>query len=433
MVNHAIIREKQKKNGLSKTQLFRIFSVSSTGYYSWCARQEDRDGKQAVKKEKLMKLQEYFRQIIQKLCFVPGKRTFRMHMWRDHGINISIKHAKKIMKTMGLLATLPKKDAYKGQATHGHVCAAKQNHVMQGFKLGPRKIVLTDITYLYYGANRTLCYLCAFKDAYTSEILGHAVSERMDVQLVKDAYEQMMKNYGAELKQTKVYVHSDQGSQYLSTEFQQLLSDEGFIQSMSARGNSQDNAPMESFFGRMKTEIIDIIARCTNKDVVAELIKGYMSSYNTKRYQYELAGLTPCEYYQYVTTDIYPLDNYFGIQSSEIMSINQLVEAQMERKKVKAEQVKAKRQAKEKELALSPITILTKDQKKLKSEIRKWEKQETLVTTQLKKLRELFEKTKEAVRFYETSSKEIREDLKDPQKWKEYKAFDYVNELSALY
>lgn len=176
-----------------------------------------------------MKLQEYFRQIIQKLCFVPGKRTFRMHMWRDYGINISVKHAKKIMKTMGLLATLPKKDAYKDQATHGHVCAAKQNHVMQGFKLGPRRIVLTDITYLYYGANRTLCYLCAFKDAYTSEILGHAVSERMDVQLVKDAYELMMKNYGAEMKQTKAYVHSDQGSQYLSTEFQQLLSDEGFI------------------------------------------------------------------------------------------------------------------------------------------------------------------------------------------------------------
>lgn len=46
----------------------------------------------------------------------------------------------------------------------------------------------------------------------------------------------------------KVYIHSDQGSQYLSTSFQELLNDDDFIQSMSARGNSYDNAPIESFF-----------------------------------------------------------------------------------------------------------------------------------------------------------------------------------------
>lgn len=166
-------------------------------------------------------------------------------------------------------------------------------------------IILTDITYLYYGKTRALCYLCVFKDAYTAEILGHTVVKDMSVALVREAYEVMIAWHGKEQKDTNVYIHSDQGSQYLSIEFQQLLSDEGFIQSMSARGNSQDNVLMESFFGKMITEIIDIITRCTDMKTVEELITGYMNVYNTQRYQYGLAGLTPNEYYQYCTADIY--------------------------------------------------------------------------------------------------------------------------------
>ena len=74
---------------------------------------------------------------------------------------------------MNLVANRSKKDAYKHQATHNHEYAAPLNVVKQDFYIGPRKIILTDITYLYYGPARTPVYLCAFKDAYTKEILGH--------------------------------------------------------------------------------------------------------------------------------------------------------------------------------------------------------------------------------------------------------------------
>ena len=76
------------------------------------------------------------------------------------------------------MAQLPKKDAYKGQATHHHECMAKPNLVNRNFKLGIRQIILTDITYIHYGYYRTPAYMCAFKDAYTTEILGHAVSSK---------------------------------------------------------------------------------------------------------------------------------------------------------------------------------------------------------------------------------------------------------------
>ena len=117
----------------------------------------------------------------------------------------------------------------------------------------------------------------------------------MTVSLVKSAYDVMMENHGHELRGAACVIHSDQGSQYLSTTFQRLLSDDGFLQSVSDRGNSQDNAPMESFFGRLKCELLDLVALCPDASTVSRMISGYIDAYNHRHYQYALAGLTPSE------------------------------------------------------------------------------------------------------------------------------------------
>lgn len=428
-----IIKEEYKEIKYTKTKIFHMHSVSRSGYYSWLATYEDRDGKRKQYKVEMDFVMGNMKAIIKKLGYVPGKRTFRLHLWRDYGKQVNVKRIRRIMNAMSLIANRPKKDAYKGKATHYHECAAKKNFVQQQFKIKPRKIILTDITYLYYGVNRTLCYLCVFKDAYTAQVLGYAMRRDMSVALVKEAYKMMMDVHGKGLKGMNFYIHSDQGSQYLSTDFQQLINDDGFIQSMSARGNSQDNAPMESFFGRMKTEAIDIIARCPEIDVAKRLIEGYMNIYNTQRFQYGLAGLTPDEYYQYCTTGIYPLDNYFGVQKTDLISVEQLAAAKIEKEQRRSAHIRAQREAKEKELTLSTARIIARDQRKIHSEIRKWERMEIIVEQQLKKLRELYEKTKEAVRFYSHADAQTLEELKNPQNWKKYKELNYVNELGALY
>lgn len=435
MVYSLIAEEERKKNGYSKSACFRMIGVSSSGYYSWLKRYEDKDGKRAQKKKELQDIQEKFRQIIRKLGFVPGKRTFRMHMWRDHGIKISIKKCARIMKIMNLIPNRPKKDAYKGQATHYHECCAKHNLVTQNFKIGPRRIILTDITYLYYGANRTPCYLCAFKDAFTNEILGYHVDSRMKVDLVKAAYEKMMAQYGDQIKTTECLVHSDQGSQYLATDFQRILSDDGFIQSMSDRGNSQDNAPMESFFGRMKTEALDIIALCPDISTVRELIDGYMDEYNHQRYQYSLAGLTPAEFYIYSTTGIYPLDNYFGVTSRELMSVSKLVEARLNKAREKAAKAReaARKKREERALLTSVPGIIARDQRILRREKRKWEESKEIAERQMEKLDKVYEGTKRAIRFYEGCPPEIKESLRNPNNWNQYPELGYVNEIGDLY
>ena len=253
-----------------------------------------------------------FRQTIKKIGHVPGKRTFKAYLMRDYNYDISVSRCSKIMKKMNLVASLPRKDAYKGQATYNHICASTQNYINRDFQIAPRTIILTDITYLYYGSERELFYLCTFKDAYTCEILGYATSKKMNVELVKDAYDNMMFIHSDTFKKdSKVYIHSDQGSQYLSTDFKQLMSDNNFIQSCSRRSNSQDNAPMESFFARLKTAILNLLVLCPDYQTAEKLVFNYLISYNNEHYQYNLGGLTPTEFYQYCVTGIYSLSEYY--------------------------------------------------------------------------------------------------------------------------
>ena len=76
---------------------------------------------------------------------------------------------------------------------------------------------------------------------------------------------------------------------------------------MSRKGNCWDNAPQESFFGRMKDHIRDKLKECGEFWQVSSLVDDYMDYYNKERYQWELAKLSPDEFYEFYTTGEYPL------------------------------------------------------------------------------------------------------------------------------
>ena len=411
--------------------------MSKSSFYNYLKNKDVVIAKRLATKQENESLMEKFKEIISSLGHVPGKRTFKTHMWRRFGINLSIKKCKKIMCLMHLVPTLPKKDAYKGQATHFHECACAFNYVNQDFKIGPRRVILTDITYLYYGLNRSRCYLCIFKDAFTNEILGHSVSLHMDVSLVKEAYDLMMDNHSNEIKTNKVsvYIHSDQGSQYLSTDFKTLLSDNDFIQSNSFRGNSQDNAPCESTFARLKTEITDIIARCPNVSLVKELIDGYIDTYNNQRYQLPLAGLSPHEFYLYSITGIYPLDNYFGVKASRLLSIEDIVKANLDELKRLSDRRKelSNKRRLESSKIKDPEKILLRDQKVLNKEISKWMDISLQAKDQLVFLKGLYDKNSKAITYYGDLSKEEKEQFKDPLKWRDTPEMSYVMKMADLF
>ena len=94
---------------------------------------------------------------------------------------------------------------------------------------------------------------------------------------------------------------------YTNPQFRIRAAEMGLQQSMSRRGNCWDNAPQESFFGRMKDHIGDRIKECTAYREVLGIIDDWMDYYNNDRYQWELAKLSPNEYYNDIATGVYPI------------------------------------------------------------------------------------------------------------------------------
>lgn len=92
---------------------------------------------------------------------------------------------------------------------------------------------------------------------------------------------------------------------YTSIKFQDLIQKKELRQSMSRRGNCWDNAPKESFFGHMKDEIH--IERCHTFDELKQEVDNYMDYYNNDRYQWDLAKLSPNQYFEYLETGEYPI------------------------------------------------------------------------------------------------------------------------------
>lgn len=439
MVHAFIQKQKAKEKGYNTTQCLMMFGVSDSGYYAWVGRKEDRRGKYAEKKAERDQIKEKMRRIIiARNGVIPGKRTFRVELLRRFDLTVNTKRIAAIMKEMNLVAQMPHKDAYKHQASHNHVCAAPANAVNQDFFIGPRRVVLTDITYLYYGEHRRTFYLCVFRDAYTRENLGWNIGNFMDTSLVKGAYDAMMKAHGEELKdvlkEDAVYVHSDQGSQYLSSSFTQLLKEDGFVQSVSARGNSQDNAPMESFFGRLKTAILDMVARCKDFESARTLVNGYLRAYNGEHYQYDLAGLTPEEFYQYATTGIYPLESYFGVPASAMMTGGDLGKV---RRRYADEEAAKRRSAsakkREQKRMIDPERIIKRDQRMLASVIDRWNDKKDVAVNQISRMQTILKLADKALEFIKELTEEVRMELKDPLMWRNYEELSYVFALNELF
>lgn len=416
-----------------------MFEVSKSGYYSWCDRRNNPSKREIEEYELDKQLMENFIKIIRKVGHVPGKRTFQVYLDRDFNIKVSVKKCARIMKKMNLVASLPHKDAYKGQATYNHICASIQDKVKREFAVAPRRVILTDITYLYYGPNRELFYLCAFKDAYTCEILGKATSKHMTVELIKEAYNDMMaKHKDTFKKDVSVYIHHDQGSQYLSTEFKQILTDDHFVQSCCRRGNSQDNAPMESFFGRLKTAIIDILVLCNDYETASLLTHNHIDEYNHKHYQYNLGGLTPSEFYLYCMSGIYSLSEYCGVPKDKLNSIESCILARKEAAKKKREKINESNKCSQKTKPqkgdfIDPLEIIARDRKLVTKIIDDFTKERDLIDDQINTYNKLLDLITRAELFVMNAKGEVVKDIVNPQSWSKYNELKYVEQMNGLF
>ncbi len=286
-------------NLLNISWLCECAGVSRSGYYNWVSSQESRNKRD----EKDKKDFEVILAAYQFRGYDKGKRGIYMRLL-NMGIRMNLKKISRLMNKFNLRCPIRKANPYRRMAKALKTSNVAENLLNREFKKhGARAVLLTDITYMFYG-NSQKAYLSTIMDAFTKQVLSFVLSDSLEVDFVLETVNILIRDHGISLTK-ETLIHSDQGCHYTSIKFQELILKEEIRQSMSRRGNCWDNAPQESFFGHMKDEMH--IDKCSTFVELKREVYNYMDYYNNDRYQWDLAKLSPNQYFRYLETGEYPI------------------------------------------------------------------------------------------------------------------------------
>ena len=221
----------------------RVLKVSRTAYYHWLIVPiSQRRIQDEVIKERIVKI------------YNERRKTYgspRIHRKLDkQGIHCGRKRVERLMKEAGIQGIQKRK--FKVTTDSRHNLPVAENLLNRNFSASsPNMSWVSDITYI--STNEGWLYLAAIMDLYSRKIVGWSMQKYLRRELVEEALNMAITNrhLGRGL-----IIHSDRGSQYASLEYQQQLWRHGIICSMSRKGDCRDNAPMESFFHTLKTELV---------------------------------------------------------------------------------------------------------------------------------------------------------------------------------
>lgn len=204
---------------------------------------------------------------------------------------VNHKRIERIMRENQIRSKVSKK--FKATTNSNHKLPVAENILNREFDVDkPKQKMVSDITYQW--TDEGWLYIAGVMDLCGQKIVGLSMSERMTKELVinalKDAYIRSGKPSG-------VLLHSDRGAQYCSNDYQLLIKKYNFICSMSRKGNCWDNAPMESFWGKLKCEWLYGKHFKTRDEARAAVFEYIEVFYNRQRIHASNGYLTPEEYY----------------------------------------------------------------------------------------------------------------------------------------
>lgn len=204
---------------------------------------------------------------------------------------VNHKRIERIMSENGIKSRVSKK--FKATTNSNHKLPVAENILNRDFSVDkPNEKMVSDITYLW--TDEGWLYIAGIMDLCGQKIVGLSMSERMTKELVINALNDAYQRVG---KPTGVILHSDRGSQYCSHDYQNLIKKYGFTCSMSRKGNCWDNAPMESFWGKLKCEWLYGKHFKTREEARAAVFEYIEIFYNRQRIHASNGYLTPEEFY----------------------------------------------------------------------------------------------------------------------------------------
>ena len=215
---------------------------------------------------------------VQEVVASAGKRVARL--MRDHGLVVKRKKRRLPVTT---------------DSRHSHAIAP--NLLEQNFvATKPDATWLADVTYVPTGEG--WLYVAAIKDMATREIVGWAMDDHLRAELCERAL--LMAIQRRQPPRGLIH-HSDRGVQYASESYQKILKRHGLTPSMSRKGNCLDNAPMESFFGSLKNELVHRTRFANRNEARRALFQWIESYYNRRRRHSALGYMTPAQAFEKMT------------------------------------------------------------------------------------------------------------------------------------
>jgi putative transposase len=262
----------------------RLLSVSRSGFYAWLKRPPStREQRRALIG---MAVEDAYSQF--KKRYGAPRLTVELNA---QGIPCSLNHVASLLRERGLRARNGKGFKYCPRTeakTNVNDNLLRRNFTTER----PNRKWVSDITYIRVG--RVWLYLAAVMDLSSRKIIGWALDSHMRESLILQALNMAVS--GRELKDT--VIHSDRGVQYRGNEYQAALEQHGLTCSMSRKGNCWDNAVMESFFSRLKVELIYAENYKKVEDARAGIFEYIEIFYNRLRRHSAIGYISPHEYEQ---------------------------------------------------------------------------------------------------------------------------------------
>lgn len=264
-------------------RMCRALEASRSGYYSW------RTGKESKRSEQNRTVLAEIRKVHEENREAYGA----VKTWRElkaQGIECGRHRVARLRRGAGIEARRKRGFRITTQARAGVMVA--ENKLNQCFEVGMvDRAWVGDITFIATGSG--WLYLAVLLDLYSRRVVGWAMSERIDQQLVLDALHMAL---GQWRPQPGLIHHTDQGRQYSSTAYVETLRKHGMVQSMSRKGNCYDNAVAESFFSSLKNELVHHCSFKTRDEARTAVFEYIEVFYNRQRRHQSLDYVSPVAY-----------------------------------------------------------------------------------------------------------------------------------------
>jgi transposase InsO family protein len=257
--------------------------VSASGYYAWASRPDSRTEKWR------QELVGAIEAIHAEMKHRYGSPRMAAEL-KAREYECSENTVAKLMREPGVRAKAPRR--FVRTTDSNHRLPVAENVLDRDFEPeGPNESWCADITYI--PTREGWLYLAVVEDLFSRMIVGWSMDRTMESRRVVDALAMAL---GRRRPKAGLLAHADRGSQYASEHYQRVLSEEGIVCSMSGVGQCWDNAPMESFFGRMKCELASDEMFATQDQARADIFEYLEVFYNRVRRHSSLGFLSPEEF-----------------------------------------------------------------------------------------------------------------------------------------